>query len=619
MDEQGIDRRGFIAGGAGGLAALGGLGAATASAKPPQRPNVLWLVSEDNNPFIGAYGDPLARTPNLDGLAADGIRFEHSFSEAPVCAPSRFAIITGMYAESCGPAHHMRAQGRLPDGVTAGFPALLREAGYYTTNNVKTDYNAPIDMAATWDESSNRAHWRNRPAGAPFFAVFNYMTTHESSMFTLTPGPTDPDAVRIPEYLPDTPTQRTDRAHYLNQIERMDAQIGAALAELEAAGLAEDTIVFYYSDNGGVLPRSKRFCFDSGLRTALIARFPSRWRHLAPGRPGSVHEAPVSGVDLGPTVLSLAGIDVPRHMHGVPFAGRRRQVRELAFGQRSRMDESYDLVRTVRDERFRYVRNYLPHLPHGQHVTYMFNQASYREWEQRWLDGDLTEVQSRFWRGKPAEELYDLERDPDEVHNLAADPRHRDRLARMRRALDRHMLETNDNGLIPEGSPLEGYEQSRAPGAYPLRRAMRLAELAAERDEDNVDRLVAELDDDSEVIRYWAVTGLAMLGERAAPARRELEHVLERDESPQVRVAAAEALGRMYVTEGSIAFLADTLDTHANVRVRLQAIKALTNLGPLAKPALPAVERAAADPDEYVGNAGRYLQRVLTGTYVPGP
>ena len=376
MDEHGIDRRGFLAGGAGGLAALSGV-TGTAGAEPRERPNVLWLVSEDNNPYIGAYGDPLARTPNLDALAREGVRFEHSFSEAPVCAPSRFAIITGMYAESCGPAHHMRAQGRLPDGVSAGFPALLREAGYYTTNNAKTDYNAPIDMAATWDESSNRAHWRNRPAGAPFFAIFNYMTTHESSMFTLTPGPTDPGAVRIPEYLPDTPTQRTDRAHYLNQVERMDAQVGAALAELEAAGLAEDTIVFYYSDNGGVLPRSKRFCFDSGLRTALIARFPRRWRHLAPGGAGSVYEAPVSGVDLGPTVLSLAGLDVPRRMHGVPFAGPRRRVRsrEYAFGQRSRMDESYDLVRTVRDERFRYVRNYLPHLPYGQHVTYMFNQA----------------------------------------------------------------------------------------------------------------------------------------------------------------------------------------------------------------------------------------------------
>ena len=620
MDEHGIDRRGFLAGGAGGLAALSGV-TGTAGAEPRERPNVLWLVSEDNNPYIGAYGDPLARTPNLDALAREGVRFEHSFSEAPVCAPSRFAIITGMYAESCGPAHHMRAQGRLPDGVSAGFPALLREAGYYTTNNAKTDYNAPIDMAATWDESSNRAHWRNRPAGAPFFAIFNYMTTHESSMFTLTPGPTDPGAVRIPEYLPDTPTQRTDRAHYLNQVERMDAQVGAALAELEAAGLAEDTIVFYYSDNGGVLPRSKRFCFDSGLRTALIARFPRRWRHLAPGGAGSVYEAPVSGVDLGPTVLSLAGLDVPRRMHGVPFAGPRRRVRsrEYAFGQRSRMDESYDLVRTVRDERFRYVRNYLPHLPYGQHVTYMFNQASYKEWEQRWLDGDLTEVQSRFWRGKPAEELYDLERDPDEVRNLAGDPRQRERLARLRRALDQHMLETNDNGLIPEGSALEGYEQSRERGAYPLRRAMRLAELAAERDEDNLDRLVAALDDDSEVIRYWAATGLAMLGERAAPARRELERVLERDESPQVQVAAAEALARMFVTEGSIAFLAATLDAHENLRVRLQAIRALTNVGVLAKPALPAVQRAAADPDEYVGNAGRYLQRVLTGTYVPGP
>jgi arylsulfatase A-like enzyme len=618
MDEQGIDRRGFLAGGAGGLAALAGV-APAARASSAERPNVLWLVSEDNNPYIGAYGDALARTPAIDGLARDGVRFENSFSEAPVCAPSRFSIITGMHAESCGPAHHMRAQGRLPAGVTAGFPALLRGAGYYCTNNAKTDYNAPIDMAATWDESSGRAHWRNRPAGAPFFAVFNTNTTHESSMFGYEPGATRPEDMRIPAYLPDTPTQRADRAHYYDQIAKMDAEIAARLKEIDDAGLAEDTIVFYYSDNGGVLPRSKRFCFDSGLRTALVVRFPAKWRHLAPAAPGSTVESPVTGIDLGPTVLSLAGIEAPDRMHGIAFAGSARRRRRYGFGQRSRMDESYDLVRTVRDERYRYVRNYLPHLPYGQHVTYMFNQASYREWEQRWIDGDLTEVQSRFWRGKPAEELYDLRDDPDEAHNLATEHGHRDVLARLRRALDDHIVATNDNGFIPEGSPLEGHDQSRRPGAYPLRRVMRLAELAGERDPDNLEQLVHDIDDDNEVVRYWAVLGCAMLGELAAPARDALERRLERDASVQVRIAAAEALARMYVTEGSVAFLARTLDSHPNVRVRLQAIKALTNIGRLAKPALPAIRRAAADPDEYVGNSGRYLERVLTGTYVPGP
>lgn len=618
MAEQGIDRRGFLAGGAGGLAALTGV-APVARAAAAERPNVLWLVSEDNNPYIGAYGDALARTPTIDRLARDGVRFENSFSEAPVCAPSRFSIITGIHAESCGPAHNMRAQGKLPAGVTAGFPALLRRAGYYTTNNAKTDYNAPIDMAATWDESSSRAHWRNRPADAPFFAVFNTNTTHESSMFGYEPGPTRPEDVRIPAYLPDTPTQRADRAHYYDQIAKMDGEIAARLKEIDDAGLADDTIVFYYSDNGGVLPRSKRFCFDSGLRTALVVRFPAKWRHLAPAAPGATVESPVTGIDLGPTVLALTGVEAPDHMQGVVFAGPGRRRRQYAFGQRSRMDESYDLVRTVRDERYRYVRNYMPHLPYGQHVAYMFTQASYQEWEQRWIDGDLTEVQSRFWRGKPAEELYDLFKDPDEVHNLAGDRRHGDVLARLRRALDAHIVETNDNGFIPEGSPLEGYEQSRGRGAYPLRRAMRLAELAGERDPDNLDQLVRELDDHNEVIRYWAVLGCAMLGERAAPARDALERRLERDDSIHVRIAAAEALARMYVTEGAVAFLAETLDSHPNVRARLQALKALTNIGPLAKPALPAVRRAASDPDEYIGRAGGYLERVLTGTYAPGP
>ncbi|TDC92509.1 sulfatase-like hydrolase/transferase [Actinomadura sp. 7K507] len=608
-----VPRRRMLAAGAGGVLAAA-LPARPAAAQQAG-PNILWLVSEDNNPFIGAYGDPLARTPALDRLAREGVRYDNSFSSAPVCAPSRFAILTGVPPESCGPAEHMRAEGKIPSFLR-GFPEYLREAGYFCTNNSKTDYNAPFDPAQVWDQSGIFAHWRWRPKGRPFFSVFNYMTTHENALFYAGPGKTRPEDVRVPAYLPDTPHIRTDRARYYDLMARMDTEVAARLAELERDGLAEDTIVFYYSDNGGVLPRSKRYCYDSGLRTALIVRFPRRWAHLAPAAPGSVIDSPVTSLDLAPTVLSLAGLKVPDHMSGAPLTGRRRPA--PAFGVRNRMDERYDMVRTVRDERYRYIRNYSPHRPYGQHLAYAWQQKGYQDWEKAHVDGTLTEIQDRFWRTKPAEELYDLRSDPDEVHDLTGDPGHRAVLERLRTALDDHILQVNDNGFIPEGSPLEGYDQSRAPGAYPLRRVLRLAAVAIQRDPARIALLTRDLDDGNEVIRYWAASGLLMLESGAGPAVGRLADRLEAEPSVRVRIVLAEALARLGRTDPAVPFLADTLRDHRDPRVRLQAVNALTYIGKAAAPALPAISRSTLSSDEYVRNAARYLWLVLTGIYRPG-
>src|SRR6218665_223502 len=305
------------------------------------RPNILWIVSEDNNPFIGAYGDKLARTPAIDGLARAGILYRNVYSTAPVCAPTRFSIITGVHPESAGPAHNMRAQAQLPEWLK-GFPTYLRQAGYYCTNNAKTDYNSNLVADKIWEESSGKAHWRNRPANAPFFTVFNTMTTHESQIFQPLDGTVKPEDVRVPAYLPDTPTVRRDIATYYNRMEAMDGEIAAKLAELDAAGLAEDTIVFYYSDNGGVLPRSKRYCYDEGHRCALVVRVPAKWRHLAPAAAGSAIAAPITWIDLAPTVLSIASVTAPRHLQGTAFLGRdAERPKPYAFGMRNRMDERY--------------------------------------------------------------------------------------------------------------------------------------------------------------------------------------------------------------------------------------------------------------------------------------
>jgi arylsulfatase A-like enzyme len=591
----------------------------------PRRPNTLWVVSEDNNPFIGAYGDKLARTPAIDALAAGGILYRNVYSTAPVCAPSRFAIITGVAAESCAPANHMRAKAQLPATLQA-FTEYLRHAGYYCTNNAKTDYNCDIDPAAVWDDSSNKAHWRNRAPGQPFFAVFNHMISHESELFKRelmhqppVTGPVGPDQVRVPGYLPDTPGVRHDIALYYNLIEKMDGEIGARLAELEADGLAEDTIVFYYSDNGGVLPRSKRYCYDEGLRCAMVVRVPTAHARLAPVPAGSVLEEPVTFLDLAPTVLSLAGIERPPHMQGRALLGAHAgAARQYAFGSRDRMDERYDMIRTVTDGRYRYIRNYMPHRPWGQHVAFEWFAKGYQEWEREYRAGRLNADQARFFGKKPYEELYDLKEDPDQLRNLAGRPAQRDRLRKMRELVDQHMLDVNDNGFIPEGASAEGYETSRKPGAYPLRAVMTLAEQAARRRAANLGMLRTKLGDQNEIVRFWAAQGLLMLEAAARPALPALEHAMQADPSPHVRIVAAEAVAGLANPAPAVAVLTSLLDVANTPPVRLQAMNALTFLGAKARPALPEIRKATADDSKYVNNAARYLEMVLDGTYEPG-
>lgn len=502
----------------------------------PDRPHILWLVSEDNSCFVGCYGDDLARTPTIDLLADEGLRFDRAFAVAPVCAPSRFSIITGCFPASVPGAEHMRADVPLPESVEP-FTVQLRRAGYFCTNASKTDYNAQVKLEEAWDECDESAHWRHRPAGAPFFSVFNYMETHESCLFGDDSAPqTDPAAVRVPPYLPDTPTVRADLARYYDHIAALDAQLLDRLAELHADGLDEDTIVFYYSDHGGIHGRSKRFCYDSGLRVPLVARVPLRWRAWLGVEPGPVTEF-VTLMDLGPTTLSLAGIAPPAHMHGRAVLGPyRTQAPGVAIGGRARMDERDDLVRTVRDDRYRYVRNYMPCRPDGQHVQYMWQQDSLPEWEQLHLEGRLTPTQDRFWQHRGHEELYDLVNDPDEVNDLANDPGHAEVLARLRERLDDHMLTIGDQGFRPEGGdPAD---------PYPLATIMDVATRAARH--RPVDPSLHR--HPSESVRVWAARAVAASacdgdGPRpmSGPSADLLTTALA-DPSDAVRMIAAEAL-----------------------------------------------------------------------------
>ena len=601
------------------------------------RPNILWLVSEDNNPFIGCYGDTLARTPNIDALAKKGLLYRHAFSAAPVCAPSRFGILTGVHPESCAPANQMRASATLPPELRT-YPEYLREAGYYCTNNAKTDWNCSADPARVFHESGPKAHYRNRPAGSPFFAVFNHESSHESSLMgqasrsgpNAGPGgagsygaaPADgnvtPADVRIPAYLPDTPEMREDRAKYYNAIERMDAQIGEKLKELADAGLADDTIVFYYSDNGGVLARSKRYCYDDGLRCALIVSLPPKWAHLAPAKMGTEVTTPVSFVDLAPTLLSLAGMPAASHMQGTAFLGPNAKPRgPYAFGMRNRMDERYDFVRAAMDGRYHYIRNYTPHRTF-QHQAFEWQARGYQSWEREWRAGRLNTTQARFFEGpRPFEELYDLQADRDQVRNLAGDAAHADRLRAMRQAMDDHMVAVVDNGFIPEGMPQEGWVASRDAAAYPLRRLMALGAKAAARDARNAAEFTALLGDTNAIVRHWAAQGLLMLGAGASAARAKLEAMMRGDGVAQNRVVAADAVASIAPSPDAVTALAAIVDGQDAWPVKLQALNALTYLGEQARPVLATIKRAAASEQEYLRNAGRYLEAVLEGRYEP--
>ena len=462
------------------LLACVGLSVATA------QPNILWISSEDNGPHLGAYGDSYASTPNLDGLGRKGMIYRNAWSTAPVCAPARTTIISGMYPPSTG-SQHMRSLTRLPAGMKM-FPQYLREAGYYVSNNAKEDYNLE-KPGQVWDESGRQAHWRKRAADQPFFAVFNFTVTHESQIRKRPHEAVhDPAEVRVPAYHPDTPESRQDWAQYHDKISEMDSMAGAVLAQLRADGLEEDTIVFYWADHGPGMPRGKRWTYNSGLNVPMILHVPKKFKDLQPAEyaEGGESERLVGFVDLAPTVLSLAGIRPPAHFQGHAFAGEfETPPPPYAYAFRGRMDERYDMVRSVRDERYIYIRNFMPHRIYGQFIRYMFQTPTTAVWHRLYQQGKLKAPRTHFWETKPSEELYDLDSDPDETRNLADSPAHRGVLERLRAARREWSLAIRDLGFLPE-SAIHGraggdapHTMGSDPARYPMDRIMHMAELAS--------------------------------------------------------------------------------------------------------------------------------------------
>ena len=515
------------------------------------RPNIVWITSEDHGPHMGCYGDSFASTPNVDRLATQGTIYLHAWSSAPVCAPARTTLISGLYPPSTG-SEHMRSMVAYPRGLKM-FPQLLREAGYYCTNNAKEDYNLQ-QPGPVWDESSRKAHWSKRPRGQPFFAVFNSEKSHESKL-RVRPHKQihDLDKVRVPKYHPDVPAVRQDWAQYYDVVSEADADAGVRLKELVDAGLMDDTIVFYFADHGSGMPRNKRWPYNSGLQVPLVVYLPKQFQHLATDnyKPGGKSDRLVSFVDFAPTVLSLAGIQPAEWMQGHAFLGKFQEKQQpYVYGFRGRMDERSDMVRSVTDGRFVYVRNYMPHKIYGQYLDYMFQTPTTRVWKQMHDEGRLTATQDLFWNVKRPEELYDLQNDPDEVQNLAGTVMYRDIKARLRQAQQTLAKEIRDVGFLPEGeiharavgsSP---YDMGHDPTKYAFDRISAIAELASMLEPEAVGELRRSMTDPDSAVRWWATLGILMRGgDGARAARTELLTALD-DSSPYVRIVAAEILAR---------------------------------------------------------------------------
>ena len=421
------------------------------------KPNIVWITCEDMSLHLESFGDSTIKTPNINRLAREGVRYSQAYSIAGVCAPSRSALITGMYPTTIG-THNMRTlQGLsrevpyysavLPPEVKT-YTEYLRAGGYYCTNDVKTDFQFETPISA-WDECSTAAHWRNRPAGKPFFAIFNFTITHESQIWARKNEPllVDPAKVKVPPIYPDTEIVRRDMARNYTNIIKMDEMVGKVLKELEEDGLLDKTIIFFYSDHGSGLPFYKRELYDRGLRVPLIVRYPDK--ALA----GTWNDELVSFVDFGPSVLSLAGVPVPKHMQGQAFLGEQKAKtpRKYVFAARDRMDSEYDIVRAVKDKRFKYIRNYQPQKPVMQNIQYRLNMDMMNEIIRLEKEGKLNETQ-RIWfrKTKPAEELYDTDVDPFEINNLAEDSKYHEKLVELRNVHEQWERDTRDLGFTPE-------------------------------------------------------------------------------------------------------------------------------------------------------------------------
>jgi N-sulfoglucosamine sulfohydrolase len=561
-----------------------------------ERPNILWITCEDISPYLGCYGFEQAKTPHLDKLSEQGIRYTHAYANAPVCAVARSTILSGMYATTLG-THQMRTRTQLPSTIPV-YPKILREAGYYCTNNVKKDYNSNLQNDNTiWDESSNTAHYRNRKPGQPFFAVFNNTVTHESQLSQnriqhyiennqIPANPrVNPDNIMLPPYHPDLPEIRQDWARLHDLITLMDRQTGDLLQELKELGLVDNTIVFFYSDHGGQLARSKRYIYNVGTQVPFILHLPEKWQHLAEKKPGGTDSRMISFVDLAQTVLSIAGCEVPEIMQGHVFLGsEREEAPEYVHFYRDRMAERYDFSRAVTDGQYYFIRNFMPHRPRGRDTRYGFTvQANWRAWEEYYERGKCNEIQSQFFQPKSLVELFDTNSDPWHITNIANKPETRKIITQLSNELDRWMIETRDIGLIPEpmlhelvgeGKKYETIYEYAQSDEYPVEKILNVAKYSSLADKNQIENYMKFMSDDNPVIRFWGAYAAYLTHQTRPDIQSRLKNIINNDEFAANRIIAAQALAVCGDPDFAFKVLMKETDNTKNTYVLLLALNA---------------------------------------------
>jgi len=528
------------------------------SASAAKRPNIVFLVSEDNSiHYLKLYGYG-ASTPNIEALAKDGLTFNHAFSNSPVCSVARSTLATAMLAPRGGFQYHRKsAMAKLPPGYKP-WSAMLRKAGYFATNQRKTDYNFVHDMKALWDKGPANAAWRARPnKDTPFFHMQSFGQSHESSLHfpqkVMDNEKTthDPSKVKLAPYFPDTSTFRYTHARYLDRMHVIDQQVGGVVKKLEEDGMLEDTFIFYFGDHGGVLPRGKGYAYESGLHVPLVVRIPKNFAHLVDHKRGTRTGGFVSFIDFGPTVLHLAGLKAHRLADGKAFLGKGisaadLEARDEVFCYADRFDEKYDLVRFMRKGKYTYIRNLQGFYPDALQNNYRYRMLAYTEWRELFKAGKLNAVQSQFHQRRPAEQLFDVEADPHEVNNLANDPKFASVLKDLRERMQRKLREINDLSFYPESHMVKAaLSNGQAYGKKHSKEISQLADIAdlALQPFDKARKpLVKAMASDNHWQRYWGCVTAAVHGEAAKALVPNAKKLLK-DDNLMVRMRAAEFLG----------------------------------------------------------------------------
>lgn len=561
------------------------------------KPNIVWLVTEDNSKhYLRLYDEGGRVMENVENLAKYGIVFNHAFSNAPVCSVARSTLISGCYAPRTGVQFHRRMKkAPLPDGLEM-FPTYLRKAGYYTTNNAKEDYNF-IKPDGVWDESSRKATYKNRKEGQPFFHVQNFGITHEGQlhfseeqMKQKTPHTTVAKMKPFP-YHPNTSTYRYTNALYHDLHQKADEAIGIFLKQLEADDLIDNTIIFFYGDHGGVLPRSKGYIYESGVHVPLVVYIPEKWKDLAPIKIGTRTDAFVQFIDFAPTVLSLAGVDIPAQMDGKPFLGKGvtstdLSQRNTAFSYADRFDEKYDLVRAIRKGKFKYIRNYQPFNIDALYNFYRYKMLAFKEWESLYKSGQLNEIQQQFFKARTPEALYNIENDPHEVNNLANDIAHQTILKELRITLQEQVKSMPDLSFYPEpyflekglANPIQFGQQHKAE----ITTLIEVADLSLLPYQKAKKGIKKALKSDNPWQRYWGLIACSSFGNQANKFYKKAQQISRKEKESLVKMRAIEflALNQQPIDKQLIINLLKTAKSKTEANLLLNSVALIKSMQP---------------------------------------